>query len=819
MSKEILLMKYHPAKKEVSFQRFASGKEVLIKNDSRLSKYMNNRGKFVLQDHGNGFFDDIAEAFDGEKTVHIEVVTTRMDYEDFEQMYETYNKSGNVKITATLSSELPNMEYTYQVVKEYGEKSITILKKHKIECWNINTSVESVKKSVKEFSAEIQEKIDDIDSKITSMSDNNVDLFFAGGYSTGKSKLINAILGYRILPEKITSETARLFCVKSPQKDKVVKIIFHIRHARAELLWDEKIKSFHFGEAPGEDDTRKSIQEIINNHSSKPKHEQIYMILKTLNDQKSAEVDICIEVYFPIPIDNNKVQFTIYDTPGTDSNRDEHEIVLQKALYAQEHAIIIFVSTPDKVEGKGNNALLSYLKNAEEKESKTSIDIARSLFVMNKADTVDADDRKSLQNAQIKNNDANFSFNLSNKKLFFVSALCAYSAKAVENNVAEEIDHIRISDDYGRIQRPESGRYYMQNHIATSDYATHRLITRCNEKLNDYEKVDNKTGVFRVCSGIYALEAEIIDFGEKYASAVNAFVIIDSIDKAIVALNKTANSLRHKNQDDINKSNEARTELQETINKGIQDARERSEPDKDELLPELIRVELHLNSDYLNAEIKDRVARYIDKLLKHWFFGKLGKIKYQESHKKKISQYITSVLSDYTHKFLEDRQRILEKIRDDFINGVRNIIQSNGNISDNAKSYVLEIRPPKIIDTNSLIEFGGIYDSNARVDKFLWVNTRHIDKNGFLADSDHKLTKILTEIVDDFTEDFRSTQSSIINAIETEFTQNIEKYSLLMQAMSEDKEAMEQLGEKINSAETELISCQNELNKLIWNEK
>ena len=64
MSKQKLIMKYHPAKKEIFFQRFQNDQEVPIRNDSRLMYYMNMKGGFVLQDHGNAFFEDIAKAFD-----------------------------------------------------------------------------------------------------------------------------------------------------------------------------------------------------------------------------------------------------------------------------------------------------------------------------------------------------------------------------------------------------------------------------------------------------------------------------------------------------------------------------------------------------------------------------------------------------------------------------------------------------------------------------------------------------------------------------------------------------------------------------------
>ena len=126
MNEQRLEMKYHPAKKEVRFKRFDSGKGIEIQGDSKLKQYMNDHGNFVLQYQGNEFFEAIAGAFDGEEVVQVDVITTRLDYEDFKQMVEYYNKSENstIKITATLLAELPDMDATYREVKKHGEKSI-----------------------------------------------------------------------------------------------------------------------------------------------------------------------------------------------------------------------------------------------------------------------------------------------------------------------------------------------------------------------------------------------------------------------------------------------------------------------------------------------------------------------------------------------------------------------------------------------------------------------------------------------------------------------------------------------------------------------
>jgi len=56
----ILEMAYHPAKKEIKFQRFQNGKSVEIKEGSKLTPYMDQKGKFVLQHNGEEFFEAIS---------------------------------------------------------------------------------------------------------------------------------------------------------------------------------------------------------------------------------------------------------------------------------------------------------------------------------------------------------------------------------------------------------------------------------------------------------------------------------------------------------------------------------------------------------------------------------------------------------------------------------------------------------------------------------------------------------------------------------------------------------------------------------------
>lgn len=131
MIKHVLEVKYHPVNKEISFKRFQDKNELEIKSNGILGKYINKKGDFILQFYGKSFFDDIAKAFDGIKEVEIQAIMTKLDYEDFEQMVDDYNKQGNNEctFTPTLFEEILSMEKTYEHVKELGLMAIDIIRR------------------------------------------------------------------------------------------------------------------------------------------------------------------------------------------------------------------------------------------------------------------------------------------------------------------------------------------------------------------------------------------------------------------------------------------------------------------------------------------------------------------------------------------------------------------------------------------------------------------------------------------------------------------------------------------------------------------
>ena len=815
----VLEMKYHPAMKEVQFRRFADGQEIEIPPESGLRKYMNQKD-FVLQHQGNVFFDGLTCAFDGETCLDMDVITTAADYEDFEGMTDYYHHTENspCKIQPKLTGELPDMTETFAAVKHLGEQSTEMLKHYEAAFAGRKTdsSLEpSVKKSAEYYHEILQGDIDNITAKMRELNESQVSLFFTGAYSSGKSTLINAILGYRILPEAVNPKTARIFCISSPLDDEKEGIRFECGGQYMDLVWDSQIHRFSMPQM--HHPLRDRVWEWLAEIEEKQEFEQFYIVLDRLNNE--ASVGTKIHVTFPIPLDNDKVRFRIYDTPGTDSNSEEHHRVLKKAMEDQTHSILIFVCPPDRLEGSGNNKILQFLKEIEQRGN-TGIDRDRSLFVINKAETVDNDDLETLKQGKIecKGDGVSFQFELAAKKLFFVSAKTAYSAKAVKNNIANDKEDKTASKS--DLADPESLHYFVSqlNHAAQSEYATSAMQKRCAEALQAAEESGERADVLHVCSGLYALEDEISRYGEKYAAAVKASALIGAVDHVFCQLQSEADSLNNANEEEIERVNEEIDGLKKVLQDSINVASKKRQI-VDKKLPEDVRIRLGIDRSSVGTWVEGGMDWIKDRLQedKRIFFGG---IEYSSAAKKEIYGGVEAQANKFQDDFLKDCIAELERQRDGFIRDVQAFIRENGGISEAAKKYIIKIPVPEIAPPEELDNVMEIYD-DAKREEYVWLffTQKNVDQEAFLEETEKFLLKLSGTLADKFREKYEEALNHIIEVAKNNFTERLDEYSIRLHGLNEDRQQMQQYGQELVRAAKDIKGYRKNLEEIVWREK
>lgn len=560
--KELMIM-YHPVKKEIHFLAKVKGEfiDVPYKMCPNLSKYAPENGEFLLQNQGNQFFSDLWEQFSHDK-ISLVFKGTKVDYEDFIEKIAEYNKSvGEDRIFIKDFIELPAVDEIFSQINNFCEETISLFE----------TELQG-----SDIQALFQSRKEEFEKKRKKLNSNDINLCLVGTYSSGKSTFINTLIGKRILPESINSETAKMFRI---QNDETPAVSFTLKKKdnndsiKISIVWDNEKKKFAFAESGECEYTKKLIQNEINSalvfHMLQ--HEQLYQILKSINTIPNAPTEACpeyidgiIEVQYPIPLDSN-ISFTFYDTPGTDSNSNEHLLVLKKALQQQTNSILIILYEPTKMEGTGNSILYKLINSSRESEDtkdQVHIDLSRSLHIINQADTRSLADLNNLKDKKVEislketdkiYNEKNECIDLANERLFFVSAKAAYIAKAIKNNVdtederlwlanhRNEINNVHIADPLllkNEDSEIDTGMYFKLNKMANADNETRQMLDACEKELRSCDDTDDKSlnpilHRIYVNSGMYAVEREIIKYAQKYALAVKAKGLYDGISSVV----------------------------------------------------------------------------------------------------------------------------------------------------------------------------------------------------------------------------------------------------------------------------------------------
>lgn len=533
------MIKYHPVKKEIHFLTDDNGSfnEVSYTDSPALEKYSPENGEFLLQDQGYSFFNNLQEAFLGLQDTEIIFKGTKSDYEDFKKMVANYNEhqkreGSKMKLNLGGCVELPDVGAIYDEIKTVAEDTVELFESELSEG------------STKEIFRSRKQKLDD---KVTDIEQDNVNLCFVGTYSSGKSTFINAIIGAKILPEKIRPETAKMFRIKHAE---LPTVNFLVKKKNddvgniASLVWSEEFNKFQFTTNIN-DGLKGKIDKTCQNNAGKPRHEQMRLLLTTINEMPNSpcENDQCfvegmIDVRYPMDIQSD-INFTFYDTPGTDSNSSEHLRILKDALAQQTNSVLIVMYEPVKMDGKGNSVLYDLMLKSQadsSNEEGVTIDLSRSLHIINQVDRYGTKELKDALSKPIRlsknaqdvideSEETEFEYDLQDKRVFYVSSKAAYCARAQKKGICDSDDKEFIEDNADKVIKR---KYYRNNHMSDTEFDTQEVIETSDAQFEQCGS-DQVSDQLYIASGMYAVEREIIKYAEKYALAVKAKGLYDAV--------------------------------------------------------------------------------------------------------------------------------------------------------------------------------------------------------------------------------------------------------------------------------------------------
>lgn len=337
--------------------------------------------------------------------------------------------------------------------------------------------------------------------------------------SSGKSTLINSLLGRDLMPAKNEACTAKISRIKNINGSK-----------------DVNVKAF--------DSNNVLVKEIINATIDD---------LTEINEDSSISV---VEIECNIPyINTDNMNLTLIDTPGPNNSQDEsHKEHTYRVIKNDvSKPLILYIMNATQLNTNDDNHLLGTIANVMREGGKQSKD--RFIFVINKFDQFDPD--VDDINKIINNTKAYLlKHGIENPNLFLTSASLAKLIRKDINGLSltkREKKELEYKID----SFIEEEFYHSLSYASLSD-STKEEISNLINKFRDEE---NEEGEALYHSGIPYVEKAISEYLVKYAETLKITTAVEAVRRII---NNNANITEIEER--INNCEEERIRLHELMN-------------------------------------------------------------------------------------------------------------------------------------------------------------------------------------------------------------------------------------------------------------
>lgn len=324
---------------------------------------------------------------------------------------------------------------------------------------------------------------DDIINAFNNAKNDDFEVCVVATMSAGKSTLINAMLGTKLMPSSQEACTAIITRIKDDDDNKWKAEVYD---KNGRLL-----------------ETQMNID---------------YETMERLNkDEKVSE----IQLYGNIPfVQSDGVSLVLIDTPGPNNSRDpEHRATQESFLGKSSKSLILYVmegtfgSTDD-------NTLLDRVSESMSVGGKQSKD--RFIFVVNKMDDrkkEDGETEASLRRVKeyLENHD------IYNPNIFPAAALQALDIRMLSSK--QDIDEETIDETEYKVRKLNRNE---QLHLEQYAPLPASIKENINYKLKKAEEDNNSMETALIHTGVVSIEAAIRQYVEKYAKTAKIKNIVDT---------------------------------------------------------------------------------------------------------------------------------------------------------------------------------------------------------------------------------------------------------------------------------------------------
>lgn len=531
------------------------------------------------------------------------------------------------------------------------------------------------------------------DKKITTAfqkaKDSKFEINVVATMSSGKSTLINALLGQQLMPAANEATTATIVKIVDTEQDYFSAVAYD---KSGQVVWKT------------ENVTLSDMRELNNN-------------------EKVSTIEICGKIPF---VSSVGMKLVLVDTPGPNNSRDKsHEEMTYKMIADSDKSLVLYVMNGQQLGINDEKIFLDYVCQNMKDGGKQARE--RFIFAVNKMDAFKPKDEgpdcieRALVNVKAGLEDRG----IYSPNIFPVSA-CAALELRTEDDEPMALDNFRRG-----VNKYEALHFDNYYHFSNLPQTVHRRIDNILSRADENEKVEIHTGIVSV-------EQAIAQYINKYARTTKVRDLVLSFNEKLNELAAVARL-----EDAIKKDKSAKAALEKQIDnikaniRSAQNAQARSKSIDSIDLKDTVENDVKTYIDSINTKISKLLSGRSNKVAKS-----KAKIECLELEKecKAISTQIKVQIDKILDKAYKDTlNKIIEEYK-------KYLSELNMSVNTNALVFnVANLVSGSLADLTSIIE-----DHTERADEsYIVKDKRTVRKEGgFLRQA----ASILTfGLIDDYT--------------------------------------------------------------------
>lgn len=617
-------------KVKIKYNPYIVETEITVDGQKPKANSALNVGKKRLQEWVEKFPQILLDEY-RDSNVTIDFTGTVSDYEDIESSFNSYKDKISFTCNFHKTADITDVERTIdRIFNEIKNGPIVELKDKKI--------IQAFEKA----------------------KDSKFEINVVATMSSGKSTLINALLGKQLMPAKNEATTATIVKITDTEQDNFSAIAYD-----------------KFG---------KEVKKIEN---------------VTLEDMQALNENVgvsTIEIKGKIPfVKSVGMKLVLVDTPGPNNSRDiTHKEMTYRMIADSDKSLVLFVMDGQQQGIDDEKIFLDYVCQCMKDGGKKSRE--RFIFVINKLDSFTPEPQEDgpncISNALDKAKSILEDREIYNPNIFPVCALPALLKRAdIKGPRARALSNFMMMCDYYEVMHFE--KYYKYNNLPQT--VRNRLDNWMSQSSSDDEKLEVRTG-------IVSIEQAIAQYINKYARTTKVFDLVQSFNEKLNELAAVAHL-----EDAICKDKKAKAEIKEQI----------ANIKKTILSAENARkISEIINTIDFTSTIEEQVTTYMNEIK-----NKLNKMMSERSNKVekiKARQQCAELEKECEAISVQIKvqiDKILETAYKDTINKIvdaykRYLAELNIGVNTNALSF----NPANLV-SGSLADLSSIIDNNTKTAK------------------------------------------------------------------------------------------------------